>query len=38
MKRGESEAVLRTRHGLGVYDLRETLDQALTAIETPRGR
>jgi HEAT repeat protein len=38
VKRGESEAVLRTRHGLGVYDLRETLDQALTAIETPRGR
>ena len=29
--RGESEATLRERHGLGEFDLRETLQQALTS-------
>jgi len=28
-QRGEPEPVLRERYGLGVYDLRETLQQAL---------
>jgi HEAT repeat protein len=35
-QRGESEQALRERFGLGVYDLRETLQQALA--EPPGGR
>jgi HEAT repeat protein len=37
-QRGESEQVLRERHGLGVYDLRETLQQAIARPEPPTTR
>lgn len=35
---GESEQVLRERYGLGVYDLRETLQQAIARPQLPPAR
>ena len=37
-ERGESEQVLRERYGLGAYDLRETLHQAMPVAPPPARR
>ena len=34
-QRGESESALRDKHGLGSYDLRETLQQAIESAQKP---
>lgn len=37
-QRGESDAVLSEKHGLGEFDLRETLEEAVAMAQQPGGR